>query len=62
MSRKKIIYAIYDNDTFIDVGTAKELVDKGHYKTIKSLMSCISHRKGIKNPHKEVIKVDYEEM
>lgn len=59
----KMIYAIYEGETFIDVGTARELVEKGHFKTIKSLVSSEWHshndRKGNKH-YREVIKVGYE--
>ena len=29
-----MIYAIYEGETFIDVGTARELVEKGHLKVL----------------------------
>ena len=61
----KMIYAIYEGEQFIDVGTARELVEKGYYKTIKSLISAEWHSRNDRNSnkhYKEVIKVGYEEI
>ena len=62
---KKMIYAIYEGERFVDVGTAKELVDKGYYKSIKSLTSAEWHShndRKVEKHYKEVIKVGYEEI
>ena len=59
----KMIYAIYEGETFIDVGTARELVEKGHFKSINSLVSSEWHSHNDRkdnNHYREVIKVGYE--
>ena len=51
----KMIYAIYEGETFI--------VEKGHFKSINSLVSSEWHSQNDRkdnNHYREVIKVGYE--
>ena len=61
-TREKQIYAIYDNDEFIDVGTADELAERQGI-TRGSIYASFSQKKraNIKNKRREYIKVDMSE-
>ena len=61
-TKDKQIYAIYDNDEFIDVGTADELAER--QGITRSTIYCSFSKKKrakIKNKHREYIKVDMSE-
>lgn len=60
---KEVIYALYEGDKFLDLGTSKELAKKFHVKpqTIRYYASRTTQQRAKENRKRLAIRIDDEE-